>query len=166
MKYEKNEYSDLSVCGFIMGGIFLAWGINWMISSSTWFFIPGIVFLCIGIAILASQIRALRNRDKLRTIVKQEFEANPDATIEQVSETTGFSKKDVQAIVLDLKARGEFIGKFSSSTGKLKMATTQPAPSQPAPAQPSADVPKYCPSCGTPVKNKDAQFCQFCGAKI
>ena len=161
MKYEKNQYTDgASICGFIMGGIFLAWGVNWMVGAGFPLFIPGIVFLCIGIAIIVSQIRALRNRDKIKNIIKEEFRANPDASVDEIKERTGFTKKDIQAVILDLKAEGQLRGKFSSKTGKLKEAP------KPEPQAQEVTKAQYCPNCGTPVKDSQAKFCQFCGASV
>jgi hypothetical protein len=100
------------------------------------------------------------NRSKIRNIVKTEFEQNPNASIEEVSKSTGISKKDVQAVVFDLKADGELRGKFSSSTGKLKKA---PEPKAQKPEKPK---PQYCPSCGTALKKENAKFCEFCGSSI
>ena len=42
-----------------------------------------------------------------------------DATIDDISKNTGITLRDVQAIVLDLKASGLLRGKFSSSTGAM-----------------------------------------------
>jgi len=160
MKYEKNQYTDgFSICGLIIGGAFLAWGINSLISGG-WFSWIGFIFLCIGAAIIFGQFRALTNRSKLRNIVKSEYEAQPDASIEEMAEKTGITKKDVQAIVLDLKARGEFKGGFSSKTGKHEYS---PAEERDGSLEVKA---RYCPNCGTPIKSDEAQFCQFCGGKL
>ncbi|GAH25586.1 unnamed protein product, partial [marine sediment metagenome] len=50
------------------------------------------------------------------------YEEHPEATIQEISQNTGITIKDVQAIVLDLKADGLLRGKFSSTTGQLKHA--------------------------------------------
>jgi hypothetical protein len=157
MKYEKDQYSKgFSICGLIIAGAFLWWGITGLINfnpSSGWFwssFIP----IGIGIAILLGQIRAIANKKKLRNTVKYEFEANPNATVEDISKNTGISQKDVQAIILDLKMSGELRGVFSTVTGQLKPSSQQ-----------SIDN-KYCSACGSQVKNVNAQFCDYCGAKL
>jgi len=157
MKYEKDSYSEgVSICCLIFAGIFIYWGITNLFAG---FFPPwgGIISLAIGISIIISQIRRVTNRDKLRNVVKYEFEANPNSTVEEIVDKTKISRKDVQAIVLDLKARGELKGKFSSDTGQMKQIPKEAA------AEPKG---KFCPSCGTPMKSPDAKFCEFCGAKV
>jgi hypothetical protein len=38
---------------------------------------------------------------------------------------------------------------------------------KPIPAETAAEPKgKFCPSCGTLIKNPDAKFCEFCGSKI
>lgn len=162
MKYEKNQYSDsFDICSLIIAGAFFYWGISTLINGFpggfNWI---GLIWLGIGAAILSSQIKGLANRSKIRNIVKTEFEQNPNASIEEVSKATGISKKDVQAVVFDLKAEGELKGKFSSSTGKLKKTPEQKE------KKPEKPKPQYCPSCGTALKKPDAKFCEFCGASI
>ncbi len=120
--------------------------------------VSGIILLAIGISIIGSQVAAYLNRSRLRNAVKYEFEANPNATVEQISANTGITTKDVQAIILDLKADGELRGKFSSKTGEMK-----PIPI--AEKTPTGEQAKFCPSCGTKVK-AGGIFCVFCGAKV
>lgn len=161
MKYEKNQYSEgFSICGLIIAGAFMYWGISTLMKGFYGINWIGLLWLGIGAAILAGQIRALSNRSKIRNIVKLEFNENPNASIEEVSSKTGISKKDVQAVVFDLKANGELKGKFSSSTGKLKKAPEKKG------EKAQKLKAKYCSSCGTPLKRPEAQFCEFCGAKI
>lgn len=161
MKYEKNQYSEgFSICGLIIAGAFMYWGISTLAEGFYGINWIGLLWLGIGAAILVSQIRALTNRSKIKNIVKTEFEQNPNASIEEVSKATGISKKDVQAVVFDLKAEGELKGKFSSSTGKLKKTPEQKE------KQPEKPKPQYCPSCGTALKKPDSKFCEFCGASI
>ncbi len=159
MKYEKDSYSEgVSICCLIIAGAFIYWGITSLIP---WHFFSwwGIICLVIGISILISQIRAVTNRDKLRNVIKYEFEQNPNASIEEIIERTKISRKDVQAIILDLKARGELRGKFSSKTGQMKPIKVQ----EKTPAQEKTE---YCPNCGTPVNREGAQFCAYCGANL
>jgi len=149
MKYEKNQYTEgFSICGLIIAGAFLFWGITTIIAGGWW----GIIFIGIGIAISLGLIRAIVNRKKLRNTVKYEFESNPNATIEDISNSTGISKKDVQAIILDLKMSGELRGKFSTKTGQLKLE--------------SIEKQKFCPSCGAHIEKEGAKFCNYCGAEI
>jgi len=152
MKYEKNQYTEgFSICGLIIAGAFLFWGISTIIAGGWW----GIILIGIGIAISLGLIRALVNKKKLRNTVKYEFESNPNATVEDISNSTGISKKDVQAIILDLKMSGELHGKFSSKTGQLKVV---PAETQ--------EKDKFCPSCGAHIEKEAAQFCNYCGAEV
>ncbi len=155
MKYEKNMYSEgVSICCLVVAGIFIYGAVSLFISLSWFGFIP----LAIGLAILIGQINRITSREKLRNVVKFEFEQNPNATIEEISEKTNISQKDVQAIILDLKARGELRGKFSSKTGQLKSE-----PSATDTGQGTAIV--YCPNCGTALKSGVA-YCAYCGSKI
>ena len=114
----------------------------------------------IGAAILSSQIVAIANRSKLRRVVLQEFQTNSDASIEDISRSTGISRKDVQSIILDLKASGQLIGKFSTKTGQIKHVSIQNEPAN------VEERSKYCYNCGTPISKESAQFCAYCGAKI
>jgi len=158
MKYEKNQYNDsVSICTFIIAGAFLWWGISSLIEKVWWW---GFIAIGIGAAILSSQIVAINNRSKLRRVVLQEFQTNPDASIEDVSMRTGISRKDVQSIILDLKASGQLIGKFSTKTGQIKHLIIPEEPVS------SEERGKYCYNCGTPLSKESAQYCAYCGAKI
>ncbi|MHA2037278.1 MAG: hypothetical protein ACW98X_12635 [Promethearchaeota archaeon] len=161
MKYEKNQYSDgFSICTLIIAGAFLWWGIerfiNWGKGWEWW----GFVSTGIGLAILIGQILALTNRSKLRNIVLTEFQENPEASVEDISKSTNITSKDVQAIVLDLKASGQLRAKFNSQTGQIK--TLIP----PEKEVPSGEKAKYCANCGTPITKDSAQYCAYCGGKI
>ncbi len=161
MKYTKNQYTDgFSVCALIIAGGFLYWGISsfFPYTASSWW---GLIPLLIGLAILSGQMAVILNRKKLKRAVKYEFEANPNASIREISKSTGISRKDVQAIILDLKGAGELRGKFSSKTGQLKASKVQPE----GVSTPS-DKGNYCHSCGTQVKNENAEYCEFCGAEL
>ena len=158
MKYEKNQYNDsVSICTFIIAGAFFWWGISSLIEKVWWW---GFIAIGIGAAILSSQIVAINNRSKLRRVVLQEFQTNPDASIEDVSMRTGISRKDVRAIILDLKASGQFIGKFSTKTGQIKHVSIQKEPVS------SGEKNEYCHNCGTPIGKELDQYCAYCGAKI
>lgn len=164
MHYERNQYSEgFSICGLIIAGIFLYWGFQtfwnpWIVGFwNLWWL--GFIWIAIGLAIISGQIYALTNRGRLRSIVKNEILQNPNASIEELAGTTGISVKDVRAIVLDLKGRGELRGKFSSKTGQMKhVEVTENIPETPKG--------KFCSNCGTPIKKEDALYCEFCGAKI
>ncbi len=160
MKYNKNQYSDsFSICTFIIAGAFFWWGITSFIPWDRWSW-WGFIAIGIGAAILSSQIVAIANRSKLRNVVLQEFQTNPEASIEDVSMSTGITEKDVQAVVLDLKASGQLVGKFSTKTGQIKHVTI---PEEPLSTEERG---KYCYNCGTPISKESAQYCAYCGAKI
>jgi hypothetical protein len=177
MHYERNQYSEgFSICGLIFAGMFLYWGFNTLTTGffsifSLWWL--GFIFIGIGIAIISGQIYALANRSNLRNVVKYEFGENPNASIEEISANTGITVKDVRAIILDLKARGELKGKFSSKTGEMKYTQVSQTPQPPRPPQtiiePLGEEEKrgqYCPNCGTPVKKEEAMYCAYCGTKL
>lgn len=166
MKYRKNQYTQgLNICGLIIAGILIYWGINDVLirplngEGFHWF---GIVWLGIAAAILIGQIAAWVNRDKLRNAVLYEYEANPAATIEEVSNKTGITLRDVQAIVLDLKADGLLRGKFSSTTGEMIHAEVVSG----GQAVSTEGNVKYCPNCGTAKAKESAVFCSYCGTKF
>ena len=160
MKYQKNQYSNgFSICTLIIAGAFFWWGISTFIPWRTWSF-WGIILIGIGASILIGQIYAITNRSKLRNIVLSEFQANPEATVDDVSRSTGITPKDIQAIILDLKASGQLRGNFSTTTGQIKHLSI---PQKEVPLEEKA---KYCANCGTPIKKDAAQFCSYCGAQI
>ena len=159
MKYKKNQYSEEGrICGVIIGAGFIWWGIS-IIYPWYWFNWWGLIMLAIGLSIIGGNVAAVANRGRLRRAVKYEMESNPNASVDTVSQSTGITKKDVQAIILDLKMRGELRGNFSSKTGELKAIPVE----SPAPEKAAA---KFCPHCGTTVKKDEAAYCSVCGAKI
>jgi hypothetical protein len=167
MKYKRNQYSEgLSVCSFIIAGILIYWGLNdlvlrpiWYGSVVSWF---GIVWLILGVAIVGGQLAAFANKSKLRNAVLYEYEGHPEATIQEISRSTGISIRDVRAIVLDLKARGLLKGKFSSTTGQMThtevVTKTQ--------TETSEGKVSYCPNCGTAKSKETAVYCSYCGTKL
>lgn len=160
MKYEKNQYSEgFSICSLIIAGAFLYWGISSFIPWTEWSW-WGFISTGIGVAILLGQIFAIANRSKLRRVVLAEFNANPQATVDAVSQSTGITRKDINAIILDLKASGQLRAKFNSKTGEMKNMST---PEQEAVSEEKA---KFCSNCGTPITKDTAQFCAYCGAQI
>ena len=160
MKYEKNQYSEgFSICALIIAGGFLWWGISSFIPWDAWSW-WGFISIGIAIAILIGQIYAITNRSKLRNVILAEFKENPVATIDDISKNTGISRKDVQAIILDLKASGQLIGKFNTTTGQIKHLSI---PEKEAVSEERA---KYCSNCGTPITKETAQYCAYCGAQI
>ncbi|MHA1913438.1 MAG: hypothetical protein ACW986_09080 [Promethearchaeota archaeon] len=160
MKYNKNQYSDsFSVCTLIIAGAFLYWGISTLVTSLmvNWW---GFILIGIGIAILLSQIYAIANRSKLRNVVLAEFQANPEASIEDIRKSTGITAKDIQAIILDLKASGQLRAKFNSQTGQVKNLSI------PEKKEVSEKSGKFCSNCGTPITKDSALYCAYCGGKI
>ena len=166
MKYKRNQYSEgVSVCSFIIAGILIYWGINdifsplWSGTLINWW---GIVWLGIAAAIIIGQLAALVNRSKLRNTVLYEYEEHPEATIGEISQNTSITIKDVQAIVLDLKANGLLRGKFSSTTGQMTHADVIKKPK----GEVSEGKVVYCPNCGTAKTKTSAVFCSYCGTKL
>jgi hypothetical protein len=160
MKYEKNQYSEgFSICALIIAGAFLYWGISSFIPWDEWSW-WGFISTGIGIAILVGQIYAITNRSKLRNVVLAEFQENPDATVDDISKSTAISRKDIHAIILDLKASGQLRGKFNTSTGQIKHLSI------PEKEEVPAEQAKYCSNCGTPITKDAAQYCSYCGAQI
>ena len=166
MKYKRNQYSEgVSVCSFIIAGILIYWGTNdifvplWNATLINWW---GLVWYAIAAAIIVGQIAAWANKSKLRNAVIYEYEEHPEATIEEIGQNTGITIKDVQAIVLDLKANGLLRGKFSSTTGQMLHADIV--------KNPQGEVPEgkvaYCPNCGTAKVKESAEFCSYCGTKL
>ncbi|MFX0074255.1 MAG: zinc ribbon domain-containing protein [Candidatus Hermodarchaeota archaeon] len=168
MKYVKNQYSEgVSICTLIIAGMFLYWGLNDLLirpfmegAAVVWW---GWIWIGIGASILVGQIAAWRNRSNLRNAVLYEYEAHPNATIEEISKNTGISLKDVQTIVLDLKASGLLRGKFSSSTGEMK--DVEVIRTAEISTEKDTGV-KYCPTCGTAKSKESAVFCSYCGTKF
>ena len=167
VKYKRNQYSEgVSICSLIIAGIFIYWGLNDTLIQPLfygavfgWF---GLIWLGIAAAILIGQIAAFTNRNKLRNAVLFEYEASPNATIEEISASTGISFRDVQAIVLDLKARGLLRGKFSSETGQMTNVEVASSASQ----ETAPTGVKYCPNCGTAKAKDAAVYCSYCGTKF
>jgi len=166
MKYKRNQYSEgVSICSFIIAGILIYWGINdifvplWAGKDINWW---GLVWFGIAAAIIIGQIAALANKSKLRNAVLYEYEEHPEATIDQISQNTGITIRDVQAIVLDLKANGLLRGKFSSTTGQMTHADIIKKPQE----EVSEGKVVYCPNCGTAKVKESAVFCSYCGTKL
>ena len=159
MKYIRNQ--------FIIAGSFIWWSITiiiagallwWGVTVLQWSW-SGFFVIALGVVILSSQIVAIANRSKLRRVVLQEFQAIPDGSIEDVSMRTGISTGDVRAIVLDLKASGQFFGRFSTKTGQIQYVSIQKE------SVSSEEISKYCHNCGTPMGKESDQYCAYCGAK-
>ena len=153
MKYKKDQYSEgASFCAVIVAVGFIYWGIAWY-----YLIIWPLIMISIGLSIIYSQIRAIENRSHLRRAVKFEYESNPEATVESISKNLGITKKDVQAITLDLKIRGELRGVFSTTTGTIEVVPI---------SSPEEEKSKFCPHCGTPIQEGSALFCAYCGAPL
>ncbi len=163
MRYEKNQYSEgIQICSLMIAGAFVYWGFENMLTDN-WFWT--MIQLLIGFSILLQQVYAITSRGKLRNVVKNEFASNPGITVEQICANTGFSRKDVKDIILDLKAGGWLRGNFSPTTGKVNIVSPPPQKSQKTPEQPSDSKSAFCMSCGNSVEG-EATFCAYCGSKL
>jgi len=168
LTYKRNQYSEgFSICGLIIAGIFIYWGYN-SLFEGFWFGIGhhqinlwwmGFIWIFIGLVIISGQIHALSNRNNLRNIVKGYFIDNPNASVEEIAAALGITIKDVRAIILDLKARGELRGKFSTKTGQMKTVLKDEQIPEP-------QKHTFCPNCGTPVKEGSAVYCAYCGSRL
>ena len=166
MRYKRNQYTEkVSVCSFIIAGILIFWGIEniffplWNSAPINWW---GLFWFGLAAAILIGQIAAMASKSKLRNAVLYEYEDHPEATIEEISQNTGITVKDVQAIILDLKADGLLRGKFSSTTGQMEHADVIKKPE----GEVSEGKVVYCPNCGTELIDEEAQYCNYCGSKL
>ncbi len=160
MKYKSNQYTEgASICGFIIAGAFIWWGISGLVQFRAWWDLWNLIWLGIGLSIIGGQVAAIANKSRLRKTVKYELESNPNASIDNISKSTSITKKDVQAIILDLKMRGELRGNFSSKTGELKTVPVDSPTTEKVAA-------KFCPHCGTTVKKGEAKFCNVCGGGL
>lgn len=163
MRYENNQYSEgIQICSLIIAGAFIYWGFE-NILTDNWFWT--MIQLLIGFSILSSQIYALTSRGKLRNVVKSEFTSNPSITVEQICTNTGFSRKDVKNIILDLKAGGWLRGNFSPTTGEVNIVSPPPQKSQETYEKPSGKKSAFCMSCGNSVED-EATYCVYCGSKL
>lgn len=166
MRYKRNQYTEgVSVCSFIIAGILIYWGSNdifvrWYNNAPIYWW--GLVWYAIAAAIIIGQLAAWANRSKLRKTVLYEYEEHPEATINQISQNTSITLKDVQAIVLDLKADGLLRGKFSSTTGQMVHADVI----KKSEGEVSVGKVAYCPNCGTAKVKESAVFCSYCGTKL
>jgi hypothetical protein len=158
MRYIRNQFVRSGsfmwwIFIFLIAGTFLWWGI--FVLQWSW---TGIFPIFIGISILFRLIIATSNRSKIRNIVLDEFGTRPEASIKDISMRTGISRRDVRAIILDLKASGHFIGKFSTKTGQNHLLIQSSDNS-------IEEFSKYCHNCG--AQNKEsAQYCSYCGTRI
>ena len=164
MKYKKDQYiNGFSICALIFAGIFFYWGINGLVDENWRFHVDWIRILWIGIgsAILVSQIAAITNRSKLKNVVSHEFEHNPNISVEEISNNTGISVRDIRAIILDLKSSGRLRGQFSTQTGDAKSMRVEKEEENVI-----QEHSKFCPNCGTPISKDEAVYCAYCGSKF
>ena len=145
-------------CLFFIAGVLFFMGLNTLnpLNFNSMLNLRGLLPVGIGLALIGSQVVALANKSRLRRTVKYEFESNLNASGDTISESTGIPRQDVQAIILDLKMRGELRGDFSFKTGELKGIPVE----SPTAEKPAA---KFCPSCGSTIKKGEAAYCVVCG---
>lgn len=160
MKYIRNQFVRTGsfmwwIFIFLIAGALLYWGITIMQWSWT-----GIFIIFIGVAILFRVVITISNRSKIRNIVLHEFEKRPEASIEEISLRTGISKRDVRAIILDMKMSMHSEDKISTILGKNNYILSQKEQFS------LQQKNKYCQSCGTPISDNTAQYCTYCGATI
>ncbi|MCF2139307.1 MAG: zinc ribbon domain-containing protein [Candidatus Lokiarchaeota archaeon] len=173
MKYEKNQYSEgFSYCSLIIGGAFAYWGITTIIEKS-WI---GLIWIGIALSIFSTQYYAIINRKKLRRIVLSEFIHKPNVTLEEIQDNTGISKKDIKAIILDLRASGDLQGSFSETTGEMQLvaianqSNSMNLINQNNPVEsPNEELihPVFCKECGTKItEHQNAKYCPYCGSTL
>ena len=98
--------------------------------------------------------------------------------MEEIEIETGISRKDIKAIIMDLKGSGKLRGTFSSQTGEMQLAampdvkpfqpSEQISHERPIPApQEEIGSKKFCNQCGTQIpENEVAKFCPYCGSSL
>ncbi|MHA1916283.1 MAG: hypothetical protein ACW986_14495 [Promethearchaeota archaeon] len=160
MRYIRNQYVRagsfmwwvfiLIISGAAIGGGSYLLQFNW----------AGIFPIIIGILILYRLILGFTNRSKLRDIVLHEFEKDPDSSVKDLRMRTGLSRRDVRAIILELKLSGHYTSDFSTHSGRVHVIAPHNE------LNPSETKAAYCESCGTPIRNESDQYCSYCGAKI
>ncbi|MFX0077541.1 MAG: hypothetical protein ACFE96_19015 [Candidatus Hermodarchaeota archaeon] len=137
---------------FITASASIIWGII--------LFPYGIPLIFVGAVILTAQTLGANNRSKLRRIVLHELQMNPDASLKEIQKSTGITKGDVKAIMIDLKAEELFTDTFSKETGRVKHGSVQKE------AIGHREINKYCHNCGTAISSELDQYCAYCGSKI
>jgi len=112
---KKSNVSGLNKIGFIISTLFLIWSIL-AFNELFWNFDTkwvSFIWLSLGLIILLSQIISVMNKYKrsedIRNVVLQEYRANPNASIEEVSRNIGLSRDSVREILLVLKIKGFLI---------------------------------------------------------
>ena len=94
---------------------------------------------------------------------------NPNITQEAITQNTGISKKDVKAIILDLKGSGLLLGTFSSTTGQMQLASppVQNNSASNVAKSESDSKSKFLKSCGTQINpEENALYCPHCGSSL
>ena len=157
MNYIRNHY-------VITGSLFW-WFIAFLTASASIFWgialLPyAIPLLIVGVVIITAQTLGAKNRSKLRNLVLHELPTNPNASIEHIKSSTGITKGDIRAIIIDLKGSGLFKDTFSKKAGQMEHESI---PEEPVG---SKEIILYCPNCGSPVSNESDQNCSYCGAEL
>ncbi|MFX1354334.1 MAG: hypothetical protein ACFFGP_10260, partial [Promethearchaeota archaeon] len=165
MKYHRRLANGGHIFGFIIATLFIIWSI-FAFMDMFWNFgtdYVGFIWLGFGLLIIFGQIGDMLKRNKInhkiRNLVLEQFQGDPNVTLEEIANTTWLSWKSVRNIVLYLRAKGYLsiipngdllnvnpvqnvpIMTVSSATTHTK--TTVDSPSE---------LPKYCPDCGARVE--------------
>jgi len=120
----------------------------------------GLPLLFVGAVILTAQTLGATNRSKLRSLVLNELQTCPNCSVKDIRQSTGITKGDVRAIIIDLKAEGLFSDAFSKKTGQVEHGSVQEEPID------SKEIIQYCHNCGSPVSKDSDQYCSYCGATL
>ncbi|QEE15291.1 zinc ribbon domain-containing protein [Promethearchaeum syntrophicum] len=105
----------------------------------------------------------------MQNIILNEFNLNPNITVEEISINTGITLKDVRAIIFDLKATGRLRGTFSQISGKMQTVEISNLYGRKIEKLEtiSKGDQKFCVECGSEIDTtEDAQFCAYCGSKL
>jgi hypothetical protein len=157
MNYIKNHYVITGsyfwwFMAFLTGGSSIIWGFI------LWPYAIALIF--VGGVILTVQTLGALDRSKLRRIVLQELQTSPKASINELRTSTGITKGDLRAIILDLKADRLFNDTTSTNAVQVER---EPIQVQPVMTQ---EISTYCPNCGSPLSGESDQYCSYCGTKI
>lgn len=154
MRYKRKDLEETSVkIALVIAGALIFYGI-YVIIAFSWLN-PG-VYISFGIAaaIILYEVWRTRYISKIKEDVFLKFEQNPDASINDIAQTTGLSKENLRDIILDLRGSGRLMGEFSDETGFLETAPVK---------EKEQDYERYCPHCGAKYRKDNSTYCVYCG---